>query len=163
MLTSLFNALQSQTIKSLFSLIAKTAVGAFVFVLLVEVVLRLVPSLISERLLAGFHPETRTNIAQRRGLPTEADTFLIQRDDNGPELRIPKPFTKRNWKGGEPGTVDSTQMDEMGFCNPSEHSYQQPTIDLLSLGDSFIWCTAIDPAGTWTADLSTSYPRLGSP
>ena len=138
----------TRNLKKYFNVSAKVAVGAFAFALLLEIGLRIVPALIPERLLAEFHLEVRSEIAQRRGLPTLAETVLIHRDDTGPELRIPKPFTKRNWPNREPGTVDSTQVDELGFCNPEGHAYGEPAIDLISLGDSIIWCTAIDPKDT---------------
>ena len=130
-------------------------IAALIFIFFVEIGFRIAPSLIPEDLLVKFHPDLRAEIGGRLGLPTLAETVIIDRDDNGPELRIPKPFTKRNWPDREPGIIDSTQMDQMGFCNPVESSYDEPSIELISLGDSFIWCTAIDPRDTWTSKLSS--------
>ena len=150
-----FNSFRRRPLKGGFRITATVMVGVLIFVLLLEVALRIIPALIPERLLAEFRPELRSEIAQRRGLPTLEETVLIHRDDFGPELRIPKPFTKRNWTGREPGIVVSTQVDGMGFCNSEGHSYGEPIINLISLGDSFIWCTAIDPNDTWTGKLES--------
>ena len=129
--------------------------AAVIFIALVEILLRVGPSLIPDGHLAEFRSELRAEIAGRLGLPSLADTIVISRDDGGPELRISKPLTKRNWPEQEPGTVKTTQVDDQGFCNPDDPAFSAPQIDLVSLGDSFIWCTAINPQDTWTSKLST--------
>lgn len=151
----LFSRIGRTGVKKTAGLAASLLAAALIFLFLMEVGLRIAPSLVPDRLLADFHQVPRAEIAGRRGLPTLSQTVLIGRDDNGPELRVPKPFTKRNWPDIEPGTVDSTQVDDMGFCNPPENSYGRPEIEVISLGDSFIWCTAIDPKDTWTGRLAS--------
>jgi hypothetical protein len=44
-------------------------------------------------------------------------------------------------------------MDSQGFCNPPENSYERPTIDLVTVGDSFTECVVVGPEETWTSEL----------
>jgi len=92
-------------------------------------------------------------------LPTEKwDTVVIERDDGGPELRIYKLFTRSTWPMGSGGTV---VMDEMGFCNSAENSYQQETIDIIALGDSFTTCHAVKTQDTWSSQLDLHLTPAG--
>jgi len=49
--------------------------------------------------------------------------------------------------------VRTVQVDEMGFCNPQHDAYEATHFDVIVLGDSFSWCTAVDPADTWAHRL----------
>ena len=130
--------------KCLFSLV-------YAFVLF-EIGLRLFPGLIPLNLLILFNEGPRVEIARRRELPTKDwDTVVVERDDGGPELRIYKPFTRLTWTVG---TYETVVMDEMGFCNLPQNSYQLPTIDIITLGDSFTACHAVTPQDTWSSQLS---------
>jgi hypothetical protein len=58
-------------------------------------------------------------------------------------------------------------MDEMGFCNLPRNYQQTGKIDLITIGDSFTWCTTVAPEDTWTANFAkvtglSSY-NLGKP
>lgn len=121
---------------------------------LFEVGLRFVPHIIPLNLLVLFNEDIRTEIALKRGLPTKEDTTLIERDDEGPEIRIYKPFTERTWYIQETGTTVTAMMDEMGFCNLPQNSYQLPAIDIITLGDSFTACHAVSAEETWSTQLS---------
>ncbi len=125
----------------------------FTFVL-IEIILRIVPSAIPLNFLVFFNKNVRTEIAIKQGLPTAKGTTLIDRDDGGPELRIHKPFAERTWDIKENGTTVTAVMDEMGFCNLPQNSYQHPTIDIIALGDSFTACHAVRPQDTWSSQLS---------
>ena len=131
-------------VKKFVSIFASLILATILFVALLELSLRLVPVVIPEAVLMGFNEAARADIAERRNLPSISDTILVSRDDGGPELRIPKPFNIRNWPDSKFGSAESTQVDSIGFCNPISNNYDDH-IDLLTLGDSFIWCTGIDP------------------
>lgn len=117
---------------------------------LIEVGLRLLPGLVPLPLLIYFDDGLRSEIAYRRNLPTQWGTETVERDDGGPELRVFKPFSKVAWPIQEDVTV---VMDQLGFCNPTTTHYQAATIDLITLGDSFTTCHAVNPEETWTNQL----------
>jgi hypothetical protein len=121
--------------------------------LLLEAGLRLFPGVIPLSLLTFFHDQPRVEIAQRRGLPVLESTVQLERDDGGPELRIFKPYTRLTYTNREVEPVVTVTRDENGFCN-LEGSYQQPAIDVITLGDSFTVCHAVYPEDTWTSQLA---------
>ena len=122
-------------------------------VFLMEVGLRIFPKIIPPVLLIHFDPALRKAIAKGRFITID-DTFEFNRDDSGPPLRLMKPFTiSRMHNFNEPGDVYTTQLDEIGFCNPPETYNQSANIDLVTIGDSFTWCTAVKPEDTWTKHL----------
>lgn len=125
--------------------------------LFLEIGLRLFPDVIPLNLLIYFNEGPRAIIAHGRGLPVEKiDTILLERDDGGPDLRIFKPFTEITRPLKEYNTTITVKMDEVGFCNPLQNSYQLPTIDIITLGDSFTTCTGtVQPHEAWTSQLST--------
>jgi hypothetical protein len=49
------------------------------------------------------------------------------------------------------GATETVRMDAKGFCNPPAKA-ERPTVDVVVLGDSFVYCTGVD-----AADTSTSY------
>lgn len=140
-------------IKKIFVFSAKLFLSILFTLILLEAGLRIFPSLIPLELLIHFHEKPREEIAHRRGLPNRRDVITIERDDGGPNLEIFKPFTKIVWPIKDNGTVSVVVMDENGFCNPPENSYQLPEIDIITLGDSFTACHAVDPQDTWTSQL----------
>jgi hypothetical protein len=145
-----------KSIKKFSAISAKLLMSLLLTFLLIEIGLRLFPGFIPLDLLVLFSDEPKAQIARRRGLPTKKwDTVLLERDDGGPDLRIFRPFTTVTWPIEENGTISTVEMDENGFCNPPENSYQLPAIDLITLGDSFTACHAVDPPETWTSQLSS--------
>lgn len=142
--------------KQVLIFLSKLLISVLFTLLLLEIGLRLFSELIPLDLLIHFDERPRAEIARKRGLPTKKwDTVLLERDDGGPDLRIFNPFTRVTWPIEENGTVSTVVMDEMGFCNPPENGYQLPTIDLITLGDSFTACHAVQPEETWTSQLSS--------
>ena len=140
-----------QGVLSRFSGAVLSVLIAFV---LLEIGLRVFPSVIPIRFLVDFQAELRTEIAQRRHLPTRRDVTFLDRDDDGPPLWLYKPFAKVINSVAEPGMVDVVMMDGTGFCNPSQADGTSSTIDTVVLGDSFTWCQAVSPADTWASKLS---------
>ena len=122
--------------------------------LLLEFGLRLFPSVIPPALLTHFEAGLRGKIAKGR-FPTIDDTVIFNRDDNGPELRLWKPFTKITHRDFDvPGDFYIVRTDEIGFCNPSGFYSHASTIDVITVGDSFTWCNAVSSEDTWTERLS---------
>lgn len=126
------------------------------FVLPLEVALRVFPQAISYGLLREFEPSVRARIAARRSLPKLSDTVTLPRDDGGPDktMWIYKPLTDVTLDFDEPGIVKTVRTDKMGFCNPSADAYDVAKIDVAAIGDSFTWCTSVEPAATWPYRLS---------
>lgn len=130
-----------------------------VTVTLLEIGLRLAPQLIPLSLLQHFQKELRQEIASSRHLPNESVFRLIRRDDNGNPIRLPignaTYFRPADHVDRELGAVENYVMDSNGFCNPLDASTRD-TVDVLALGDSFTWCTAVSAADTWVAKLGLS-------
>ena len=81
---------------------------------------------------------------------------LVERDDGGPNLWIFKPHTDKIYDFPDGGVVRVTTSDDIGFCNASGLYDAAPSIDLLTLGDSFTWCHAVHMADTWAIRLGES-------
>ncbi|MBN1994185.1 MAG: hypothetical protein JW953_15915 [Anaerolineae bacterium] len=79
---------------------------------------------------------------------------MVERDDGGPDFSVFKPFTRIEWPIRDYGTNSIVMMDDIGFCNPPQQSYHLPEIDIITLGDSFTTCHAVDPQDTWTSQLA---------
>ena len=130
----------------------KLLLSCLLTLLLIEIGLRLFPVVIPLALLIHFNEKPRVEIADSLRLPMSvSNTVTLERDDQGPELRIYKPFTKITWEIEGVGTEVTAVMDELGFCNAA-HSYQQQ-IDIITLGDSFTACHAVSPEDVWTSQL----------
>jgi len=119
---------------------------------LLEAGLRLFPNLVPLDFLIHFNEKPRAEIASRVGLKTKGETILLEREDGGPELRIFKPHTTVVWPIEDNGTYSVVKMDRNGFCNPPGNDL--PQADIVTLGDSFTWCHAVDPEETWANQLS---------
>jgi hypothetical protein len=131
-------------------LLLVVAVAAFVVPL--ELALRLFPGAIPLSLLTEFEPGLRSSIAEQRKLRRVEDTVLIPRDDGGPAERmwIYKPHTEVTEPFDEPGIVDTVRTDDRGFCNSDPNAYANAArIDVAAIGDSFTWCTNVEPADAW--------------
>jgi hypothetical protein len=71
--------------------------------------------------------------------------LVLQRDDGGPELTVPKAFS----------TVGGIVQDDAGFCNPEPLYGQTVSFDILAIGDSFTACTGVKATETWTTQLAS--------
>ena len=125
-------------------------------VVLMEAGLRLFPGLIPLQLLEKFQPELRAPIAKRRNLPTRGNVIFPPRDDGGPPQKFYryKPHASVTYAFTDPGTARTVTMDAQGFCNPGENPYAEEKIEIIALGDSFTWCTTVNPEATWVSQLS---------
>ncbi|MEW5960200.1 MAG: SGNH/GDSL hydrolase family protein [Chloroflexota bacterium] len=121
--------------------------------LLIEAGLRFFPKVIPLDLLIQFNDKPRTEIARRVGLKTKGETILLNRDDGGPELRIFKPYTTVVWPIEDDGTFSVVVMDKNGFCNPPAEA-AATQVEIITLGDSFTWCHAVDPQAAWAGQLA---------
>jgi hypothetical protein len=146
-----------------------TTLSAALFVGLLEGLLRLAPFAIPLDLLRHFEPQLRGRVAARRHLPVLADTVPVSRDDGGPQdvMWIYKGGVEVTKDYPEPGIVKTVRMDDTGFCNPDPRAYDAPTFDVIAVGDSFTFCTSVEPRDTWPivfAELSgLSTYNLGLP
>lgn len=138
--------------KKLFRTLFKLFFSLLLTVGLIEAGLRLFPGLVPLDFLIHFHEKPRAEIAARVGLKTRGETILLERDDGGPELRIFEPYTTVVWPIEEDGAYSVVKMDRNGFCNPPDNDL--PQVDIITLGDSFTWCHAVNPEETWANQLS---------
>jgi hypothetical protein len=126
-----------------------------IFLACLEVGLRLAPQAIPLSVLSRFDPALRSRIAARRNLARAADTVLLPRSDGGPPDRMWffKPGTRVTSHDREEGVVEQVTMDQNGLCNSPADAYQTARFDVIALGDSFTWCTAVSPDEAWPARL----------
>lgn len=134
-----------------FSVIATTVVLCLIAA---EITLRLAPSLIGVPLLAHFPAPLRHEIAIRLNLPSLDNNDVIesaQRADHGPPIYHPAPnsaFRRVRDAADIPyGAVETVLMDARGFCNPADKG-QRAQADVVFIGDSFTFCTGVEPADT---------------
>jgi hypothetical protein len=139
---------------------AALLLGSLLIVLiLIEVILRLMPSLISVPILAYFPSPLRQHIAGRLSLPSINDYTVIdtaERFDHGPPLYHPAPnsmfVTVRDPADIALGAVAQSKRDARGFCNVPEKA-ERTHADIVVLGDSFTACTGVLPTDTSSAYL----------
>lgn len=124
--------------------------------LITEVALRLVPSLISVPLLSNFPAQLRHQVADR--LNYKVDGYFIpteQRTDHGPPIYMAAPnstgISPRDAADLAAGATETEQMDAKGFCNPPAKA-ERASVDIVVVGNSFVYCTGVTPE-----DTSTSY------
>lgn len=129
-------------------------VPTFTVIALLEITLRILPGLIPLFLLQHFQDDLRLEIADRLGLPSRSKVREFHRDDGGPTLRTYLSQINLQLPFDDPDAVQSVQLDENGFCNSAANSYELEHINILNIGDSFTFCTAILPHQTWSAELS---------
>ena len=122
--------------------------------LLIEGTLRFFPGLIPLEFLINFSPEIRAKIAIKRGLPLREEMVALDRDDGGPELLIYGPSTKWLRLVKDNDSYSTAVMDQNGFCN-SEEDARQSTADIITIGDSFTWCHAVNPEEAWSKRLAS--------
>ena len=115
---NIYSAGEYENMKKFFSFSLKLSISLLLIILFLEVGLRIIPNIIPPKVLINFKPRLREKVAQG-WLPTYGDTIILNRDDNGPPLRIWKPFIKyTSYDADVPGDVFAVEMDEIGFCNP---------------------------------------------
>lgn len=125
----------------------------------VEIVLRLSPSLIGVPILERLHPGIRGEIAGRLGLTTEADRLVLrsaERSDGGPDLFLHLP--NRRYVTGvdeadiEAGGIPDMTTDSYGFCNPPGIVEKRP-VHVLTIGGSIPNCAIISAEDNFTNRL----------
>lgn len=141
-------------IQSSLRFILKLLIAILLIIMPLEIGLRIFPALVPLPLLPHYHPEPRSAIALARNLPVKKwHTYRLNRDDGGPELRVYKPFAQRQWVLDDDGTFYNIILDETGFCNPPKVA-SQTHIDLITLGDSFTFCTTVYSSESWSSRLA---------
>ncbi len=120
-----------------------------IFVLLLELLLRLYPVAIPIKLLRDFEPRLRHQIAQQLGLPMLSERRFFKRDDGGRDLSYYKPFAAILHKQKDPEIVPPHPADELGFCNPPNTYRDHKIIDIIAIGDSFTFCTGVPNDQSW--------------
>jgi len=140
----------------------KLLISLGVFAVGLEIAFRICPWAVPAKALVHFEPALRAKLAQGR-FPTRADTILLPRDDGGDAIRIFKPFAVKPY-GLRPfgtnncGAVREVKTDEIGFGNPPGIYDAHAKIDLVAIGDSFTWPSAVEPGDAWPIRLGE---RLG--
>lgn len=138
----------------------------FIVFSLFEISLRLVPGLIPPYMLLYFNKDLRHEIAARQNLPLADQTYEITRDDSGPALHIYKPGITIENQFTDVGSKTVT-VDENGFCNEPTTYSNNDSFDIVTIGDSFTFCTNVHYSETWSDSLgkklSATVYNLGSP
>jgi lysophospholipase L1-like esterase len=124
-----------------------------------EVLLRLYPAAIPLALLQHFQQDLRLRVASRLDLPNRYDFLEVSRDDGGPLLRRYRPDAQLTSIGRDRDAVETVVMDEAGFCNPDRSRAATDPVEILAVGDSFTWCTAVAPGEAWPAQLENVAAR----
>lgn len=137
-------------------------ISSLVVLIVFEAVLRYYPSLISEPVLMEFPKPLRRDIAARLGLPLKQARRCIspaERYDKGPELCMARPDFEWVQRADEIdrqyGAVELTPQDSNGFCNSGDKAHRDHN-DIVFIGDSFTWCTAIPAQSTFASLLETA-------
>lgn len=125
---------------------------------IVEVALRMEPSLIGIAILERFPPGLARDIATERGFSTKANRRMVasaDRHDKGPSFFTYGPnqsyFSPVDEADKEAGAIDLLKTDALGFCNPPGLA-AAGKIDVLVLAGSLPNC-----AGT-TAEQNFNVP-----
>jgi hypothetical protein len=134
--------------------------GSILLVLVfAEVVLRIWPSLITIPVLERFNSTLRLEVADRLSLSTKSSRRIIpssERLDGGPDFYTYEPnrtiMMPVDEVDAKLGAIDAIKIDANGFCNPPDAT-ERPTVDVILLGDSMTFCTAIAPEHTSSAAL----------
>jgi hypothetical protein len=128
---------------------------------ILEIVLRLWPGVISEAVLVNFEKPLRRQLAARLDLPLKQARRCLspaERSDHGPELCLIAPGMQYRLPVDPADLAEGAQAvlphDARGFCNPPGKA-ERPRAAIVSVGDSFTWCTLVPPAATFTALLET--------
>lgn len=141
-------------------LLANTAAMAAAILLTVailEIGLRLWPAAISHAVLANFERPLRREIATLLDLPLKQARHCIapdERSDHGPELCLIAPHMQYRQPVDPADLAAGAEAvlphDARGFCNLPAKA-ERPRAAIVSVGDSFTWCTVVPPEATFTA------------
>lgn len=133
--------------------------------LLFEVVLRHFPGLISEPVLMEYPRELRREIATRLDLPVKQARRCIssrERHDGSPELCLAYPDFEWIQRTDEVdrlyGVQERVMLGGRGFCNSTEKARRERN-DIVFIGDSFTWCTSVQPQAAFAARLEVMTGR----
>ena len=96
----------------------------------------------------------RLKIAVELDLPNRSDIQPVERDDGGPFLKKYHPNISVTLDFGDEGSTATIFTDDLGFCNPPDRPYGREKIDIMVIGDSLTWCTAVTPDEAWPALLA---------
>ena len=139
--------------------IVVTGVTVVAMLGIVEIALRVAPSLIGIAILERFEPGLRSEIVARLGMSTRNDTLVIaseQRLDRGPDINLGLPNRRYVRAVDEvdaaAGAVDHYETDALGFCNPPGVAEARP-VDVLTVGGSIPNCAAVTGENNFTAWL----------
>ena len=139
--------------------VAVFAVALLLALIVGEIVLRTSPTLMSPAVIDRFHSTLRQEISQRIGLTTKSDRVVVEsaeRADGGPALYLYKPDTAYAFPLDdadiEVGGDDTWSTDSRGFCNPAGAD-SRPHADIVSIGGSITFCTAVPADEIYIADL----------
>lgn len=137
------------------TIVLQLAIGAVIVIGGLEICLRAYPATIPLVLLQHFQQDTRLGVAQRLDLPNRYDFLEVPRDDGGPLLRRYRPGAELTMTYRDQDAVDNVVMDDDGFCNPSDRADASEQVEIVALGDSFTWCTAVLTEQTWPRQLAS--------
>jgi lysophospholipase L1-like esterase len=139
--------------------LALTVVSVALVFALAEGVLRAWPGLIGREVLLEFDRELRARVADRLGLPLKQARRCLapdERRDGGPELCLMAPAAEVRQEADPEdralGALEVLPQDARGFCNPPAVAARTHA-DVVAVGDSFTWCTAVAADRTWPAQL----------
>ena len=117
--------------------------------LLIEIFTRIFIKKIPINIIYHFNQEIKSEAILKLGLISKKDFNEIVRDDNGPPLYIYKSNLKIDQKLTDIGAENIKTTDQNGFCN-DVNKYNNTTIDIIMLGDSFTWCFAVESNKTFS-------------
>ena len=153
-----FHIYSGQPTRKILNLFRTLSLILFFTFIILEGMLRVFPSSIPLSILYYFNDDLRANIAAGLGMTSLRNTQILQRDDGGPPLRVLLPGQTIVTRFKDKGIVNRVTMDWNGFCNPRpllERIYIKKEIDVLTVGDSFTWCTTVNPADSWPHQLAS--------
>ncbi len=146
-------------LRLILSNLAVFAVSLLLALIVGEIVLRMSPTLMNPAVIDRFHPTLRQEISQRIGLTTKSDRVVVEsaeRADGGPALYLYKPGQDYAFPLDdadiEIGGDDKFVTDSRGFCNPAGTD-SRPHADIVSIGGSITFCTAVPAEETFGAAL----------
>ena len=147
--------------RRLFANTAAMAAAILLTVVILEIGLRLWPAAISHAVLANFERPLRREIATLLDLPLKQARRCIapdERSDHGPELCLIAPHMQYRQPVDPADLAAGAEAvlphDARGFSNPPAKA-ERPRAAIVSVGDSFTWCTVVPPEATFTARLET--------
>lgn len=125
---------------------------------LAEIVLRVLPSLVTPAFLTRFPNALKVEVARKIGLPTESEYVRIssdERSDKGLDIFLSKPhatyFRPADAADAAAGAMDLLTADGLGFCNPAAQSTTDANI--VVIGGSLPNCAGVTAENNFTEQL----------